>query len=435
MIAEYYMHLKEYLSFKSISTDGNFNNEIQTCSNRLKELFEQNNFQVEVVSNYWNPIIIASYFVDNNLENGLIYGHYDIQNANQIDWRKENPFNLYIGKDKVIWRGVVDNKWQTLIHILSIIKLIKENKLWYNITFILEWEEEIGSPWIMKFIEENKQKFKADFILISDWNIVKNLPIIESGFRWWFNSKLEIKTANTDLHTWIYGGIVPNPIEELINLFSKLYDANNQVTIPYFYYEVEEFNVNQKILNSKIPFNQEDLTNFWISQTKLKDVDFYTKSWWLPCIEITGINSWSTEFFKNSIPNTATANINFRLVNNQKCDSIVNLFKEWIKNNLPKNIEYKLSFDQYSKPTKISLQNKFVDKAEKTLTEIYANKVIYLRSWWSLPIIDIFQTHVSNNILSIPLANEDSNMHWVNENFDIDLIKKWLEFSYKFFQK
>jgi len=435
MIAEYYMHLKEYLSFKSISTDGNFNNEIQTCSNRLKELFEQNNFQVEVVSNYWNPIIIASYFVDNNLENGLIYGHYDIQNANQIDWRKENPFNLYIGKDKVIWRGVVDNKWQTLIHILSIIKLIKENNLWYNITFILEWEEEIGSPWIMKFIEENKQKFKTDFILISDWNVVKNLPIIESGFRWWFNSKLEIKTANTDLHTWIYGGIVPNPIEELINLFSKLYDANNQVTIPYFYYEVEEFNVNQKILNSKIPFNQEDLTNFWISQTKLKDIDFYTKSWWLPCVEITGISSWNTEFFKNSIPNTATANINFRLVNNQKCDSIVNLFKEWIKNNLPKNIEYKLSFDQYSKPTKISLQNKFVDKAEKTLTEIYANKVIYLRSWWSLPIIDIFQTHVSNNILSIPLANEDSNMHWVNENFDIDLIKKWLEFSYKFFQK
>ena len=57
---------------------------------------------------------------------------------------KENPFN-HIGKDKVIWRGVVDNKWQTLVHILSIIKLIKENKLWYNITFILEWEEEIGS--------------------------------------------------------------------------------------------------------------------------------------------------------------------------------------------------------------------------------------------------------------------------------------------------
>ncbi|HRU50179.1 MAG TPA: M20/M25/M40 family metallo-hydrolase [Candidatus Absconditabacterales bacterium] len=435
MIAEYYIHLKEYLSFKSISTDGNFNNEIQTCSNRLKELFEQNNFQVEVVSNYGNPIIIASYFVDNNLENGLIYGHYDVQNANQIDGRKENPFNLYIGKDKVIGRGVVDNKGQTLIHILSIIKLIKENKLGYNITFILEGEEEIGSPGIIKFIEENKQKFKADFILISDGNIVKNLPIIESGFRGGFNSKLEIKTANTDLHTGIYGGIVPNPIEELINLFSKLYDANNQVTIPYFYYEVEEFNVNQKILNSKIPFNQEDLTNFGISQTKLKDVDFYTKSGWLPCIEITGINSGSTEFFKNSIPNTATANINFRLVNNQKCDSIVNLFKEWIKNNLPKNIEYKLSFDQYSKPTKISLQNKFVDKAEKTLTEIYANKVIYLRSGGSLPIIDIFQTHVSNNILSIPLANEDSNMHGVNENFEIDLIKKGLEFSYKFFQK
>jgi hypothetical protein len=68
------------------------------------------------------------------------------------------------------------------------------------------------------------------------------------------------------------------------------------------------------------------------------------------------------------------------LVNNQKCDSIVNLFKERIKNNLPKNIEYKLNFEQYSKPTKINLQNKFIDKAEKLLTDIYANKVNYLRS-------------------------------------------------------
>jgi len=436
MLAEYYKLLKEYLWFKSVSTNNNFIQEIKNCSIRLKELFEQNNFQVEIINEYWNPILIASYFVDNNLENWLIYGHYDVQNADQKEWRKEDPFNLYIWKDKIIWRWVVDNKWQTLIHIISIIKLIKENKLWYNITFILEWEEEIGSSWLIKFIEENKQRFKTDFILLSDWNIIKDIAIIESWFRWGFNAKLEIKTANTNLHTWIYGGVVLNPIEEMTKLFSKLYDANNQITIPYFYYEVEEISVNQKILNAKTPFNQESFTkNLWISQTKLKNIDFYTQSWRKPCIEITSIRSWNIDFFENSIPNLAVANLNFRLVNNQKYESIVSLFKEWVKNNLSKNIKYELSFDQHNKAVKIDLQNKFIDKAERILTDIYKNKVYYLRSWWSIPVIDTFQTYISKNILSIPLWNEDSNMHWVNENFDINLIEKWLNFSYNFFKK
>ena len=100
MIAEYYKLLKEYLWFKSVSTNNNFDQDIKNCSNRLKELFEQNNFQVEVVNKYWNPIIIASYFVDNNLENWLIYGHYDVQNAKQIDWRKKTR-SIILGKIKL----------------------------------------------------------------------------------------------------------------------------------------------------------------------------------------------------------------------------------------------------------------------------------------------------------------------------------------------
>ncbi len=436
MTAEYYKLLKEYLGFKSISTNNNFSVDIKNCANRLKDIFLQNNFNVETINKDWNPIIIASYILNDNLETWLIYGHYDVQDANQKDWWSEDPFNLYIRKNKIIWRWVVDNKWQTLIHIISILKLIKENKLWYNIIFILEWEEEIWSLWIIKFIEDNKEKLKSDFIIISDWNIIKDNPVIESWFRWGFNAKLEIHTANTDLHTWIYGGVVPNPIEEINKLFSKLYDTNNQITIPYFYYEVEDINSNNKTLNSKIPFNPDDLKeNFGIVHTKLKDIDYYSKTWRKPCIELTWINSWHTDFFKNSIPNKAVANINFRLVSNQKCESIMSLFKERVKNNLPKYVEYKLTFDSCCKPTTLSVQNYFTNKAEEILTKVYKNKVHFIKSWWSLPIINTFQEHISNKILSIPLANEDSNMHWVNENFKTDLIEKWLEFSYSFFQK
>jgi len=386
MKAEYYKLLKEYIEFKSISTNKEFTKDIQSCADRLTDLFISHNFQIETINDYWNPIIIASYNVHPKLETGLIYGHYDVQPADTKEWRNGYPFKLCIWKDEIIWRGVVDNKWQTLIHMINIFQLIKENKLSYNVTFILEGEEEIWSNWISNFIKDNPEKIKADFVLISDWNIIKNTPVIESWFRWWFNAKLEIETANTDLHTWIYGGVIPNAIEEINNLLSKLYDINNQITIPYFYYNVQEISEIQKALNEQIPFDQESLkTNFNIKNTKLNNIDFYSKTWMIPCVELTGISSWHTDYYKNSIPNKAIANLNFRLVNNQKCDEIKSLFQKRIEDSLPDYVTYKLEFDICNKPITLDNENKFVEKARTLLEKIYNTKyIIYSTSKWGL---------------------------------------------------
>ncbi len=438
MKAEYYKILKEYIWFKSISTEQTKENklEIKKCAYWLSEIFKENNFDVEIIENYWNPIIKASFCLDKNYENWIIYWHYDIQSANENDWRKWDPFDLLISKDKIIGRGVVDNKWQTLIHMINIFELIKEWKLNYNITFIIEWEEEIWSNWISKFIKEKWNNIKADFVLISDWNIIKNLPVIESWFRWWFSAEIRFKTANTDLHTGIYWWVIPNAIEELNKLLSKLYDTNNKITIPYFYYEVDDLSTTQKSLNKKIPFDKNQLEeNFEIKKLKLNDIDFYSKTWLEPCIEITWISWWKTNYFNNSIPNKAKANLNFRLVSKQKCDTIKSLFEERVKNNVPNYVNYELSFDKCNKAIKLNNENIFYEKAKTILEKVYKNKLINLYSWWSLPIIGVFQEHITNNILSIPLANQDCNMHWINENFNTDLIDKWFEFSYNFFKK
>ncbi|HKL44398.1 MAG TPA: M20/M25/M40 family metallo-hydrolase, partial [Candidatus Absconditabacterales bacterium] len=410
--------------------------EIKKCAYWLSEIFKENNFDVEIIENYGNPIIKASFHLDENYKNGIIYGHYDIQSANKDDGRKGDPFDLLISKNKIIGRGVVDNKGQTLIHMVNIFKLIKEGKLNYNITFIIEGEEEIGSNGISKFVKEKGNNIRADFVLISDGNIIKNLPVIESGFRGGFSTEIKFKTANTDLHTGIYGGVIPNAIEELNKLLSKLYDTNNKITIPYFYYEVEDLSALQLSPNKKIPFDKNQLEeNFQIKKLKLNDIDFYSKTGLQPCIEITGISGGKTNYFNNSIPNKAKANLNFRLVSKQKCDTIKSLFEERVKNNVPNYVNYELSFDKCNKAIKLNNENIFYEKAKTILEKVYKNKLINLYSGGSLPIIGVFQEHITNNILSIPLANQDCNMHGVNENFNTDLIDKGFEFSYNFFKK
>ncbi len=436
MKADYYKLLKEYIQFPSISTNPSYKKDIENCHDRLIQLFKDHDLEVESIKWYWNPIIIASY--QNNIEQKtwIVYWHYDVQSASKDEWWKDDPFILFMWKDKLIARGIVDNKWQTLIHIVSILKLIKENKLNYNIKFILEWEEEIGSEWISEFIKENPDNIKWDFILISDWNLIDNTPTIESGFRWWFNAQLEIQTANTDLHTWIFGDIIPNSAQELNKLLWKLYDINNKITIPYFYYDTEDININQKSINRKIPFNQEKIKkDYDIKHIRIKDIDYYTKTWFYPCAEITWISSGYTKYFKNAIPNKAIANINFRIVPNQKYEFIKNNFEKRVKDNTPDYVNLKIFFDPSTNPIKLNLENYYIKKAYDILEKVYGKKPIYTRSWWSLPIIWVFQQYVCSKILSIPLANQDCNMHGVNENFDIELIEKWLEFSYKFFAK
>jgi len=178
MIAKYYQLLKEFIEIPSISIDKEHWTDIKKTAKRLKKVFEEHKMEVQFIEWYWNPIIIAYYEQNKSLPTCTIYWNYDIVAAYKKDWRKEDPFSLYIWKENIYWRWVSDSKWQLLIHMVSIFELIKEKNLWYNIRFFIEWEKLTWSENTKKFIIENKEKLNSDFFLISDWNLVNNNPCI-----------------------------------------------------------------------------------------------------------------------------------------------------------------------------------------------------------------------------------------------------------------
>ena len=213
-----------------------------------------------------------------------------------------------------------------------------------------------------------------------------------------------------------------------------MYGLNNQISIPYFYYEVEEVSANQKTVNWRIPFGQDErLENLGTKQLKIEDdTDFYTKCGYKPCIEVTSFNCGNPT---DTVPESATINISAKLVPNQKTVNIQWLFESWIKTNIPNNMDYDVNFFGHADAVKIQYNNPYVVSAVSILEKVYANKVIQISSSYTFPIVKLLQEKISNNIVNIPMVNETSNIHSVMENVDIEMIEKWYQFLSEFLGK
>ncbi|MDQ6985007.1 MAG: M20/M25/M40 family metallo-hydrolase [Candidatus Dojkabacteria bacterium] len=430
--------LKQIIQLKSVSTDHSFKDECALTAKWLNELFNDNGFETKIHEGYGNPIVVASYVADESFETCLIYGHYDVQPAEKEDGWNHDPFDVYEENGRLYARGVVDNKGQVLIHIANIIDLIKDGKLAYNVKFMIEGDEETGSPKLPDFIKEHKADLACDFFLISDGEIISDNPVIDAGFRGGANTKLVIKTASTDLHSGLFGGVAPSAAHEAAKFVANLKDSNNQVTIPGFYDDVDS--ISDEILenNKNIPFDMDEITNITgIKALKNEEgVDYYSQVGLRPTIEVTGLDSGFTdEGYRNSIPALATVKVNFRLVKNQNPNEVIEKYKQYIASVMPEYVEWDLQVTDPYEASKMNLDNKYVQIVKDKLTKSFGKAPYLAFSGGGLPIVILYQKYLGTDGVLAGLGNADCNMHGTNENYNIDILKKGLEFSRLFFSK
>lgn len=433
---EYLKLLREVIAIKSVSTDASYQKEIHKAVQWYKELFLSAGAEVEIVSGYDNPFVIAKFLVDASLPTCLVYGHYDVQPGNVDEGWTSEPFSLRIDDQCIYARGVVDNKGQSLIHIYSVIKAFRENKLSKNVVFLLEGNEETGSPSLSDFIKDKSTLLKADLALISDGEIVGSTPVIEAGFRGGFNSTLQVKTADLDLHSGIYGGTAPNAAHELITILTKLLDAKTyKVNIPGFYDDVDAITNDQLKNNKSIPFNSKDYKDIsGIKATLNEEYDVYTQTGLLPSVQITGINSgYNGQGYRNGIPAVASAKINFRLVKSQSAQKITKQFREFIDKIKPSYAEIDLQINDPYEGVKLDLDNDHIRFAAKIINKTFGVDPVYKYSGGGLPIVTYLQDNLRITPVLVPLGNEDCNMHAINENYNLKVLKSALDFSMLYF--
>ena len=433
MLEIYKKFLNQVLKFKSVSASSSSGEEIKKTVDWYMDVFSEPNWKKEVIEGYENPVILASYEVSKDLPTCLIYGHYDVQPAELSDGWESDPFTLTEKDLAFFGRGTSDNKGQSLIHIVAIKELIKEGALKYNVKFLLEGNEETGSGKLRNLLEERLEKFKSDFVLISDGELAGKNPTIELGFRGVFNAELIVKTSDRDLHSGIYGGVAPNSGEILVGLLSKIRNANKN-EIPDFNNGVKTITDEEREFHRIIDFQLASFKSITGTKAILAEEDFFTQTGLLPSIEITGIKSgYIGEGFRNSIPASSSAKLNIRTTPDQNPEEVFQAIDKFISSNIPEYADYEFRLAEFARGVRIDKNNEFAKKAKDILENVYGENVVFRYVGGTLPIVKDIQDVLKVPQLMIPLANDDCGMHSARENFKIEFVKKGLAFSAQFF--
>ena len=200
-----------------------------------------------------------------------------------------------------------------------------------NVKFMIEGEEEIGSPSLEKFCASNKDMLKADVILVSDTTMIdSDIPSITTGLRGLSYMEVEVTGPNRDLHSGLYGGAVANPCNMLAKMISSLTDDNNQITIPGFYDDVLVASDEERAEMAKRPFDEKEYMEAIDINALVGEKGYSTheRLGIRPCLDVNGIwGGYIEKGAKTILPSKAYAKISMSLVPDQDSDKIAKLFE------------------------------------------------------------------------------------------------------------
>src|SRR5688500_69758 len=193
----------ELLRIPSISAKTENKKDMRTCAELVKKrLLDSGADRAEVMETAGHPVVFAEKIIDPSKPTVLVYGHYDVQPAEPLELWNSGPFDPVIKDGKIYARGSADDKGQFYMHVTAMEIMMRTNSMNTNIKFLIEGEEEVGSPNLGKFVAQNKSLLKADVILISDSALLSmDTPTLDVGVRGLSYIEVEVTGADRDLHS------------------------------------------------------------------------------------------------------------------------------------------------------------------------------------------------------------------------------------------
>jgi acetylornithine deacetylase/succinyl-diaminopimelate desuccinylase-like protein len=438
--------LKEFIRHPSVSTDPKFRAGMKGAQEFVSGLLRSLGFSVEVVETELHPIILAQRGGDKSWPHVLIYGHYDVQPAEPLELWKTPAFEPTVIGNRIYGRGAADNKGPLLTNITAVAQALAENPdLPLRFTFLVEGEEEMGSPSFPGFLKRHADTLReADFVYLSDTALPnENQVVLTCGLRGLALFDIHVTGPKGDLHSGLHGGVLLNPIQALAEILASLHTPDGRVNVPGFYDDVLDVHPWEREELAKLGGDERAYAGF------LGIDHFHTAPGFSPfeslrfqpTLELNGIGGgYQGEGTKTVIPSKAFAKVSCRLVPNQQPDKIKKLVIETIRARTPKGV--KVAFvDQHKGEPYVVVppgrsntprdQSPVLARAfratENAVTEVWGRPPLYLREGGSVPIIADIKRSTGLDSVMLGLFLPEDNLHAPNESFNLDVMKKGIE--------
>lgn len=436
----FFEELFSLIRIPSVSSHMHRQPEIHLCAEKWSQILLKSGVdRVEIIPTEGNPVVFASKFTDPSKPTVMVYGHYDVMPAEPLELWISDPFDAEIRDGKIFARGADDDKGQSFMHAKAFEYLVKTNQLKCNVKFLLEGEEEIGSPSLEKFCIENKELLKCDTILVSDTSMLSaETPSITTGLRGLAYWEIEATSASRDLHSGIFGGAVANPIMELSKILSQLTDSNGKITIPHFYDDVEEVSDYERELISKIPFDEAEYKKNLNIKTVSGEKGYSTieRTGIRPALDICGIwGGYTGEGAKTVLPSKAYAKLSTRLVPHQRQEKIAKLVSDYLLQIAPENIDIKVTYLHGANSYVCPMDSDMYKATEKAYTKTFGKKPLPVRRGGSIGVVPVFEEVLNVKPILIGFGLESDAIHSPNENFPVELFFKGIETIVEFYNE
>lgn len=430
----------EFLRIPSISASPAHADSMKDCAEWLRAKFVSIGFSAEVHPLPGPPVVLARSPFSPLKKTLLIYGHYDVQPVDpRASWRND-PFEPVVENGLILARGATDNKGQTYCHLAGTEAWLRERgELPVNLIYLMEGEEEIGSPHLGAFLEAHRAELACDAVMISDTSMVgPGFPAITCGLRGIACLELHVHGPEMDLHSGMFGGTIANPALELAKLLTQMHAADGSIAIPGFYDDVLPVADAERATWRDLPYGEREILAATGAPMLTGEAEYgpLERIWIRPTAEINGLTSgYQGEGSKTIVPRSASAKLSFRLVPGQEPDRIAEVVREFFESKTTPGVTVKVTYDHGGNPCYLNPRTEFGEAAQAALTEVFGRSPALVREGLSIPIVNLFQRVLGRDALLIGLGLPDCQAHAPNESFPVEQLEKGIAFHQAFLAK
>jgi acetylornithine deacetylase/succinyl-diaminopimelate desuccinylase-like protein len=440
--------LKEWLAIPSISADPARHDDVRASAEWLAGHLRGTGFPVVEI---WEtgggddhgehgrpgqPAVFAHWPADDpGAPTVLVYGHHDVQPVEPLSEWHSPPFEPVERDGRLLARGASDDKGQVLFHSLGLRACLAAGSGGappVSLKFLIEGEEESGSPNFAGLLRARRAALGCDLIVISDTTMwAADVPSMCTGMRGLVDAQIDLTGPSTDLHSGSFGGGVPNPLHALAALLAGLHDEEGRVTLPGFYDTVLPLTATERELFARLPFEE----NAWLadaghSQAAAGEAGHSTleRIWARPTAEVNGMWGGHTgPGAKTIVPSQAHAKVSFRLVARQEPADVAAALRDYVAAHTPPGIAAAVTFGGPGvRPAFSAIDSAPVRVARRAMERAFGREVLFTREGGSGPEADLGEI-LGAPLVFVAVGLDGDRIHAPNEKVEMALLLKGAE--------
>ncbi|MFN2606804.1 MAG: dipeptidase [Acidimicrobiales bacterium] len=354
----------------------------------------------------------------------VVYGHHDVQPPDPIDEWASPPFEPRVVNGEVRGRGAVDDKGQVLFQIEAAKGLLAvDGRLPVNLRFLVEGEEEVGSPHFEDLLEAQRDLLACDLVVVSDTDMwAPGVPSVCVGMRGLVAFDVEVRTATADLHSGLFGGAVPNPAHVVGALVAALHDADGRVTLPCFYDDVRPLTDVEQASLAAIPVDEDA----WRAMAGVRRLagesgrSLLERIWTRPTCDVVGIGvGYTGDGIKTVVPARGGFKVTFRLVPDQRPEAVAAAFGAWLDGHVPDGVDVTVRPEGAVAPALTPVDHPAMGALCRAVARVWGREPLFTRIGGSGP-EEALGRVLGAPVLYLGVAYPDDNFHAPNERLVLD---------------